>query len=306
MLHVGPDNARWKKLHFFSQPSPATLLLLLLLFDLQLSCLLNLFFRPLRFFWDGMLSLLFLYHLCLEKKHLRCEFKRSHHKLHLQKTCMWALLMGDRLPGKDSCLPFRFSSLTSFSQLPCHLLLAAYVAYFSSLSCREPQDRQNTNTSACVADAKIILWTFNINMNKPTCKKCFYFWPVHSSNNWSDLRWCSGGMWRTLHGLILYSFPFQPLLLFSKVIIHWLLFHWLTKAQKEERTVIVSIHYKGEWTPFNLEFSIRNLLCGLMQLHFFSFFPRDCCCSFDVKIAYALETPVYKGKGISKNKFLRA
>lgn len=84
--------------------------------------------------------------ICAKKKHLRCEFKRSHHKLHLQKTSMRALLMGDRLPGKDSCLPFRFSSLTSFSQLPCHLLLPAYVAYFSSLSCREPQDRQNTNT----------------------------------------------------------------------------------------------------------------------------------------------------------------
>lgn len=68
-----------------SQPSPATLLLLFLLFDLQLSCLFNLLLCPLRFFGDGMLFFLFLYRLCQEKQ-LRCEFKHCQCELHFQQT----------------------------------------------------------------------------------------------------------------------------------------------------------------------------------------------------------------------------
>lgn len=67
-----------------SPPSPATLLLLFLLFDLQLSCFLNLLFCLLHFFWDRSFSFLFLYSL-QKDEHLRCGFKHSYCDLHFPK-----------------------------------------------------------------------------------------------------------------------------------------------------------------------------------------------------------------------------
>lgn len=43
---------------------------------------------------------------------------------------------------EDKDLPFLFFPWISFSELLCHFLLPAHVAYFSSLSCRGPEDGQ--------------------------------------------------------------------------------------------------------------------------------------------------------------------
>lgn len=98
-----------------SQPSPATLLLLFLLFDLQLSCLFNLLLCPLRFFGDGMLLFLFLYRLCREKHSQDVSSNIVNVNCISSKLHIVGALMGYRLPREDRCLPFLSSSLTSFS-----------------------------------------------------------------------------------------------------------------------------------------------------------------------------------------------
>lgn len=78
-----------------SPPSPAILFLLFLLFDLQLFCFLNLLLCPLCFFWDRMLSFLFLYHLRRDK-HLRCGFKHSDCDLHFPENPLYLTSVADR------------------------------------------------------------------------------------------------------------------------------------------------------------------------------------------------------------------